>query len=329
MIANFRNFVRSNEQRVRDAVSNADNVYTPRHMKDQINLSADWMQQLKNSTETLNNYGDVDFASLNHNNTIPVVGRDTDKVITLADGGIFQGKIAMSEIDIKTNRNINEKIEGDLIALNEQMYYKIDDIVYGTDVKYVQKGMYGIISNPNVSHTASSLGNEYGNVAITAEEIIADMKLYINAYYDDINSNADQRPISLSTLPVQIKIPVTIMNVLKRKEFIDTTNGAVRTPVIKVLEDWIMTMGYNLKFIEDAGMELVSPQINSSPYKVMQIGVFTKNYMSLEIPFAPHRLNGGKDGGFHSTENGDFCAYTMKILGTQINRTEMFVTRDV
>lgn len=327
MLPLFRNYVRANENRIRTSVSTADDVYTTSQLAALANLSGDWRQKLKQSLVSQSIYGDIDFASLNMNNTIPVIGMNKDESIVLKDGGIFQGKIVVSQIDILENARIEDKIDGDLNAIMAKMYYTLDDIVYGNDATYTNKGLYGIVSNPNVEHTATALAATYGNS--TAEQIIGDMQTFIRNYFDGINSDATQRPINIGALNVEVKIPTTIMQVLRQKKYESTDFKANYKTVLEFLQEWTPREGYNVAFIEDTGMEIISPIIKSAGYKVMEIGVFSKSYMTLEVPFAPHRLGTGTDAGFYSMENGDSCAYTMKALGTQINRTKMFVTRDV
>jgi len=261
------------------------------------------------------------------NNAVPVIGMDKSTTVTLKDGGIFQGQIVVSQIDILENARIEDKINGDLNAIMAKMYYTLDDIVYGNATKYTQKGLYGIISNPNVSHGATSLAATYGNS--TAAEIIGDMQTFIRAYFDGINSDATQRPINIGALNVEVKIPTTIMQVLRQKKYESEDFKANYKTVLEYLQEWTPREGYNVKFVEDTGLEIVPPIIKGAGYKVIQIGVYSKNYMTLEVPFAPHRVGSGADAGFYSMQNGDSCVYTMKALGTQINRTNMFKTRDV
>ena len=327
MLPVFRNYVRSNENRIRTAASTADDVYTTSQLASLANLSGDWRQKLKQSLVSQSIYGDVDFSSLNLNNTIPVIGMNKDESIILKDGGIFQGKIVVSQIDILENTRIEEKIDGDLNAIMKKMYYTLDDIVYGNDTTYTNKGIYGIITNPNVEHTATALAATYANS--TAAEIIGDMQTFIRNYFNGINSDETQRPINVGALNVEVKIPTTIIQVLRQKKYESTDFKADYETVLEYLVKWTPREGYNVRFVEDTGMEIIDPVIKGEGYKVMEIGVFSKNYITLEIPFAPHRLGTGADAGFYSMENGDSCAYTMKALGTQINRTKMFVTRDV
>lgn len=327
MIPEFRDYIKRNEVAIRTAISTGDDVYTTSQLGGLANLSGDWRQKLKQSLDSQSIYGDVDFASLNMNNAVPIIGMNKSTTVTIQDGGIFQGKIVISEIDILENPRIEDKINGDLNAIMSSMYYTLDDIVYGNLTKYTQKGIYGIISNPNVSHGATSLAATYGNS--TASEIIEDLKLFIIGYIEGLNSDPSQRAINDSTLNFELKMPSVIYNTISTsKEIVDSQNSAITTSVLQFMEKWILEkLKLNIKIVKDVGLDLVSPIIKESGYKVMQIGVYSKTYMTLEVPFAPHRA--GADEGFYAMESGDSCKYSMKALGTQINRTNMFKTRDV
>ena len=328
MLQIFRNYIVRNQKPIADEISTRADVYVKNQLGGLVNTSLDWMQQLKQSTISESIYGDVDFASLNMNSTMPVIGMNTDQNVILKDGGILQGQIVVSAIDVKQNARIENKIDGDLRAAMLKMFYALDDIVYGNISKYTNKGMYGIVSNPNVEHTATALAATYGNS--TAEQIIGDIQVFIRNYFNGINSDPAQRTISVGALNVEVKIPTTIMQVLRQKKYESTDFKANYETVLEYLQAWTPREGYNVKFVEDAGMETINPIIKGAGYKVMQIGVFEKSYMTIEIPLAVHRMGDGADAGFESIgRSGDSCGFTMKVLGTQINRTKMFVTRDV
>lgn len=324
----FRNVVRQNENTIRTQVSGADDVYTPNNLGDLINLSGDWQQRLKQSTSTMNINGNVELLSMNWDNALPMISMNSSEAITLSDGGNFGGKIGVSNFDLtQPDRDVQEKVLGDLEALYKQMYYKLDDIIYGNMDKYKNMGMYGLVTNPLVTNGDTSLAATYGNS--TAEQIIADFQAFVRGYFDDINSDADVRPINVNALNVTVKIPTVVYKVLRQKKYESTDFKANYQTVLEYLQAWLPREGYNVTIMEDAGMDIVDPIMGGNGANVMMIGVFSTTYMSVEVPFAPHRFGMKRDSGFHKVENGETVAYVMRALGTQVARGNIFLTRDV
>jgi len=328
----FKKVVLANENGIKTEVSQDSSVYTPTMLKGIINESKDWRQKLKNTTESQAIHGDIELSSLNANNNIPIIGSTKSATLDVKTGGITQGQIVLSLLDNLVGKDQETQVKDDLKALMYQQYYALDDMVYGNVGKYLNQGIYGLVTNPQVVHDSSSLTGIYS--ANTAADILEDLKEFITGYYDSINDDTSVRPINPSALNVTVKIPTVTMRVLMTKEFVNTTGNPMENKtVLEVIKYWVTKNGYKVTFEEDAGMDLITPQDgNGATYKVMMIGVFAKNYISLEIPNSPKRagLQGSKtDWGFDIKNEIASVAYTMQVLGTQIMRANMFETRDV
>jgi hypothetical protein len=333
MAIDFKKIVLSNEVSIKNKVSSADDIYTKSMLSGIINESGDWMQKLKNTTDTQSMHGAVELASLNMNNNIPVIGATKSATLDVKSGGITQGQIYFSLVDSLTtdSKIATEQITDDLEAVFRSHYYALDDMVYGSLSAYQNLGIYGLVTNPKIDHGATSLGAIYS--ASTAEEIIADLKAYITGYYDDINADLTIRPINPNAVASEMKIPTSIMKVLRMKDAPLNTTVSAPWSVLEYMQAWTTRMMYNVTFTEDAGMELVPTQGGKgATYKVLMLGVFTKSYISLEIPNSPQRAGvQGKssDWGFDIKSESGAAAYTMQVLGTQVMRSNMFLTRDV
>lgn len=333
MAIDFKKIVLTNEVGTKDKVSKADDIYTPTTLAGIINQSGDWMQKLKNTTEAQSMHGTVELASLNMNNNIPVIGSTKSATVDVKSGGITQGQINFSLVDSLTTAPgiATAQIVDDLEALFRSHYYALDDMVYGSVAAYQSLGIYGLVSNPKVSHGATTLAAIYS--LSTAEQMVADLQAYITGYYDDINADTSVRPINPSAVASEMKIPTSIMKVLRMTDAPIIATAPRNWSVLEYIKEWTVRMAFNVTFTEDSGMDLIDPQAGKdNTHAVMMLGVFSKTYISLEIPNSPQRVGvegRPSDYGFDLTRERGAAAYTMQVLGTQITRSNMFLTRDV